>query len=276
MDPVRPKMVKEKREAAPVSARAPNSQGDVLIVEYHKVAKEEARWDRSIARFKSDLARYYRMGFRPVTLGDYVHNRMDLPKGASPLVITFDDSHISQYRILDDGQVDPDCAIGIWVAFAKDHPDFPVKATFFVLPSVPWGQKASLATKIKQLKDWGCELGSHTMTHPKLSSLSEKMVKLELSQAIDFVSSLGGNCEAIALPYGVSPKDTKLLSGFQLNGRSYGHKAALLVGANPAPSPDSIKRNLMRLPRIQCIEGPYGITDWLDRIQAGSVQVYVR
>jgi len=274
--PTIPKAEAPKKALARVSSRPGNREGSVFIVEYHKLAKEEARWDRSIDRFKADLQRYYDMGFRPVTLSSYVNDAMELAPGASPIVFTFDDSHPSQFRFLDDGSIDPDCAVGIWQEFAKTHPDFPVRATFYILPdSGPWGQPKRAERKFKMLKGWGCEIGSHTMTHRRLSSLSDSDVKKELAGAIDFITAQGFACESVALPYGISPKNKSLLAGFTLGGKAYGHKSALLVGANPAPSPESPKRNLMRLPRIQSIEGDYGVTYWLDRVASGREPVYV-
>lgn len=246
-------------------------------MEYHKIAKEEARWDRSISRFKSDLDRFYSMGFRPVTLSSYLSNSMDLAPGASPIVFTIDDSHPSQFKLREDGTLDPDCLVGIWAEFAKSHPDFPVLATFYVLPDTgPWGQRQLVDKKLQMIKDWGCEMGSHTLTHRKLSSLTEPEIKKELAGPIDFLAGKGFECKTIALPYGISPKNQNLLRGFGLNGKHYGYKAALLVGAEPAPAPDSPKFNPMRLPRVQSTEGDYGLTFWLDRVASGSAKVYVQ
>lgn len=253
---------------ARVSKRAGNREGSVLIVEYHKVAKKEARWDRSISRFQSDLKRFYEMGFRPVTLGAYLANRMDLAPGASPIVFTFDDSHPSQFNLREDGSLDPECALGIWEAFAKEHPDFPIRASFYVLPdSGPWGQAKLADRKFEMLRAWGCEVGSHTLSHRKLSSLSKAEVVRELEESKNYVQSKQFVCDSIALPYGISPKDRSLLKRY--------YKAALLVGANPAPSPISKDLDPLRLPRIQSIEGDFGITYWLDRIEQGKTSVYV-
>jgi hypothetical protein len=193
---------------------------------------------------------------------------MELAPGASPIVFTFDDSHPSQFRLREDGTLDPECALGIWEAFAKEHPDFPIRATFYVLPDTgPWGQSKLADTKFEMLKKWGCEVGSHSLTHRKLSALSEAEVVTELDGAKRFVESKGFDCDSIALPFGISPKNKSLLKRF--------YKAALLVGANPAPSPLSGKLDPMRLPRIQSIKGDFGITYWLDRIESGKTDVYV-
>ncbi|HCE00728.1 MAG TPA: hypothetical protein DER07_06765, partial [Armatimonadetes bacterium] len=257
-------------EPAPrATNRQPNRSGGVLIVEYHRIARQEARWDRSIQAFRRDLERLHRLGFRPVTLSEYLENRMDLPPGASPVVFTFDDSHPSQLRFLDDGKLAPDCALGVWSAFAAKHPDFPVRATFFVLPPTPWGQPGRVAAKFRLLRELGCEVGSHTYSHANLGRLPVEAAERELRRSSDWIArEFGVRPSAIALPYGVAPKDPGLL-------KRCGFRAALLVGAGPAPSPDEPKRNPFRLPRIQAIDGEYGLSYWLDRIEAGKVRPYV-
>lgn len=266
-----PKVAKKR-----VSARPANTQGSVFIVEYHKVQKEEKRWDRSYDRFKNDLAKLYRAGFRPVLMSEYLSGKMDLAPGASPIVFTFDDSTPSQFSYLPDGTIDPKCAVGMWQAFATRHPDFPVRATFFILPNTgPWGPRRDADKKFAQLKAWGCEVGSHTMTHPHMNELTSAQVKKELAGAIDFIKAKGFDPQVLALPYGQFPLDRSLLAGFDLNGKHYGHKAVLLVGAGPAPSPESKKFDPLRLPRIQGIDEPFGITYWLDRLANGKVHPYV-
>ncbi|MBW7929287.1 MAG: polysaccharide deacetylase family protein [Fimbriimonadaceae bacterium] len=258
-----------------VTDRPADTDGQVFVIEYHKIAKEEARWDRSIDRYKKDLQKLYDLGFRPVTLTEYVEDRMALPPGASPIVFTFDDSHISQFRFLEDGSIAPDCAVGIWLDFAKIHPDFPVKASFYVLPPTPWGQKDSVEKKFAMLKEWGCEVGSHSVTHTSLAKLDDEGVRRELADSSDFVASHGFECKTIALPYGISPKNASLLEGFERGGKRYGFSGALLVGASPAPSPKSAEFNPMRIPRIQCIDGEFGLDYWLDQLAKGNVRPYV-
>lgn len=248
--------------------RPGNLEGGVIIVEYHKIAKEEARWDRSIVRFRKDLERFYRLGFRPVTLKSYLERKMDLPPGASPVVFTFDDSHPSQFKLLDDGSLDPDCALGIWAEFAKRHPDFPIRASFYVLPPTgPWGQPKLVDRKFEMLKEWGCEVGSHTISHVNFKKASLAQAKKELADAVSYIKGKGFDPFCIALPYGIRPPQAGLLEQY--------HSAALLVGACPAPSPGSAKLKPLALPRIQGIDGDFGITDWLDKVEAGTFLAYV-
>ncbi len=249
-----------------VTARKANTNGKVLVLEYHRVEPKESRWVRSIKKFKTDLERLYADGFRPVTLAEYVDNKMVLPPGASPVVITFDDSHPSQFKYLKNGDIDPNCAVGIWKAFADKHPDFPVKGTWFILPSIPWGQKATYKRKLKQLQEWGSEIASHSMSHPVLSKLSDEKVRGELSGMKEWLKKEGIECRTFAYPYGVKPRTMGPVKIYE---------AAVLGGSAPAPSPNVKNRRLYDIPRVQGIDIEYGFTYWLNRMKDGRVKAYV-
>lgn len=263
-----------KSASAPV--REGNRSGVVPILMYHRIGPEEKHMVRSYHNFKTDLDRLYRMGFRPVTLEEYATNRMALPRGTSPVVITFDDSHPTQFRMKGDGTVDPDSFVGIWMSFAKKHPDFPVKGTFFILPNGPFGQSQFSNQKLKMLQDWECEIGSHTMSHPNLSKLTNEQVKKELGDSFDYIYKRGFVARSLATPYGIAPQQRSLLENFSWNGRRYGYENIVLAGASPAPSPFSEKFDRARIPRIQAYQGPYGVTYWLNRISNGKVKPYVQ
>lgn len=282
-------------------ARPSTASSNVLVLEYHKVLPNEARWDRSIKRFCRDLHMLYKNGYRPVTMSEYLNGELDskhyqvkkdnwwdspllhilnartekgLPRGMKPVIFTFDDSHISQFRLKPDGSLDPDCALGIWARFAKKHPDFPVKATFYVLPNMMWGQRKWLPKKLEMLKEWGCELGSHTYNHRSLGKLTDEQVKKEFAMSILAIEKLGFKAETIALPYGVAPKNGALLKSFKYWGREFGFRAAVLGGAGPAPMPDSKRFRAYHIPRTQGIDGFLGINYWVNRASWGRVRMH--
>ncbi len=231
---------------------------------------------RSEDKFRGDLERFDKMGFRPVTVTEYLQNKMPLGPGASPMVFTFDDANPDQVKLTPDGKLDPHCFLGIWQEFSKNHPEFPIHATFFVLPSM-WGQSKMLDQKLALLKSFGCELGNHTITHPILRRLSDDQVKQEVGEAEIRLSKLGAPTPApLALPFGSSPKNKTLLEGFDYKGVHIAPTGVFLVGANPAPAPTSPKLNKLRIPRIQAYSGPYGIDYWLDKVDQGSVKLYVQ
>lgn len=259
-----------------VTDREPNREGDVLVLMYHRTGKDESSMVRSYDNFKKDLLRLWKMGFRPVTLEEYVTNTMPLDHGASPVVFTFDDSHPSQLTLLKDGSIDPNCFVGMWKAFADEHPDFPVKATFFILPNGPFGQRSLHEKKMAILRDYGCEIGSHTMTHTALNKLDDDQVKHELADSYTFINKLGFTARSFATPYGVAPVHRSLLESFELNGVKYGYDNICLAGAGPAPSPLSKDFDRARIPRIKAYPGELGVTYWLNRVSNDKLDVYVQ
>jgi len=260
-----------------VSNRPGNTNGSVFVAEYHHIRNGKGDMFRTVDAFRMDLEHYYKLGFRPVLASEYLSNTMKLPPGASPIVMTFDDATPSQIQLAKDGSVDPNCAVGIWQDFAKIHPDFPVHATFFVLPDVMWGPKKFDPRKVKLVFDIGSELANHTITHPKLSHLTDTKVEWELGTATDRLVAMGQSApHSMALPYGISPKNKKLLRGFDWNGKHISFTGVFLVGANPAPAPADPKFNRFRVPRIIAISGPYGIDYWLNELKKGHVKPYVQ
>jgi hypothetical protein len=184
-----------------ITDRKGNTKGEVLILMYHKFAATETRYDRSYDHFRHDLQRLYDMGFRPVTMSEYLSDDLHIPSGASPVVITLDDANPTQFTMADDGSADPDCAVGIWQEFARTHPDFPVKATWYVLPTVMWGQRKWEDKKVETLKESGSELACHTWSHPILRNLTDKQVKTEIVRSVDFLGKYGFDKVSFAYPY---------------------------------------------------------------------------
>lgn len=233
--------------------------------------------DRSPKQFLADLERLERLGFRPVRLKEYLDGKMTLPPGASPVVFTFDDSYESQIRFKPGGALDPTCGLGIWQGFAKKHPDFPLSATFFVLPDVMFGPRAELLAKLKLLRELGCDLGSHTASHLSLRTMPDERVKRELGEAALRLDKFGEKPPyVLAYPLGITPKNKGLVESFSYKERPIAHRAALLVGSNPAPPPGDPKLNMYRIPRIQAAEGYMGLTYWLDLVKKGAYKPYVQ
>ncbi len=275
--PQKTKQVRTPQTTDALQKAKVNEAGVVPILEYHDVLPKERSMVRSIDNFKRDLQRLYDEGYRPVLLRDFLDNKIDLPMGMAPVVMTFDDARASQFRYLSSGEIDPNCAVGIWKDFAKTHPDFPVKATFYVLPDSGFGPAAEAGKKMRALLAMGCEIGNHTVTHGSLKKMSDAQVQKELAGCVAKIEKLapGTKVDTIALPMGISPVNKKLLASGSYEGQSYSNRAVLLVGAEPARAPISKKFNPMRLPRIQALDGPSGSTFWLDRIKNGDSGRYI-
>jgi hypothetical protein len=258
-----------------VTNRPANPHGGVLVLMYHKFAEHETRYDRSFDHFRHDLQRLYDMGFRPVTISEYLSNNLSIEPGSSPVAITLDDSNETQFKLRDDGTVDPNCAVGIWQDFANSHPDFPVKATWYVLPTVMWGQKKWEDRKVEILKKSGSELACHTWSHPSLRNLSDEQVKTELAKSLDFLGKYGYDKVSFAYPYGIYPRHMEVLDGFWRNGRAYTLTGAVTCDTDIAPAPASDDLRPFKVPRVEALEGVLGLDYWLDRIQSGKRKVFV-
>lgn len=230
-----------------------NELGKVPIIMYHDIQDYEAEWVRSRSNFRSDLERFYNLGYSLVLLSDYLNGNMNVPAGRAPLVLTFDDGTRGQFSMIesDEGPIpDPDCAVGILLEFSRSHPDFGNAATFFVYSS-PFGA-SQVEEKFRFLIENGMEIGNHTMTHENLAYVSPEVVAKEIGRLANEVKDkCGYDTVSLALPYGGYPKSTENLLTGTWDGREYENKGILLVGAEPAPSPFSKKFNPLAVPRIR-------------------------
>jgi peptidoglycan/xylan/chitin deacetylase (PgdA/CDA1 family) len=253
-----------------VSDRPANEAGLIPVLEYHRITMKPTRYDRTAADFRKDLERLYKEGYRPVALQDMLAGKIDLPAGASPVILTFDDADASQFRYRKDGSVDPDCAVGILQAFEKKHADWKTRATFYVLPESAFGPAKERPAKFKTLRDeMGCEIGNHTVKHNSLRAMSDAEVQAEIGGCVQKIQKILPDTPvtSIALPMGIAPKNRALLAKGAFANQPYTNASVMLVGANPSPSPYAKSFDPMFIPRIQSVEGDSGITYWLDRMK---------
>ncbi len=239
----------------PVSDAQPNEMGRVPMLEYHQITSKEARWARTPANFRKDLELLYKNGFRAVSLRDYVTGSMNLPRGASPVVFTFDDADPGQFRYIEKNgkqEIDPDCAVGMLEEFNRKHPDFGLKATFYVLPS-GFGQGQYVKQKFQYIAQRGMELGNHTYDHYALRKLTGAAAQEQMGKGVRMIQEAVPNHDvfSIALPHGIFPKEKALARAGSWSGVHYNHRAVMLVGSAPALSPFSAKFDAYNIPRVQ-------------------------
>ncbi|MDX2065197.1 MAG: polysaccharide deacetylase family protein [Fimbriimonadaceae bacterium] len=260
---------------ARLSKRPGNVRARVLVVEYHHVSAGKGILYRSPAEFRRDLRTLYVLGFRPITARQYVTGKFSLPPGASPVVMTFDDSNPSQFRYLPDGKVDPNCAVGIWHEFERKYPDFPLRGTFYVLPNRLFDQPGYERRKIAYLRSRGCEIGNHTSGHRSLGAIGRLAAMREIAGGIDALRRFGvTEPVTLAYPYGVPPRDASILNGFTYAKRRYAIAGSFVAAAAPAPSPHGKRFWPHRLPRVQACSVPWGLDFWMDRIRTGQTAIY--
>jgi len=176
----------------------------IPILMYHKVgdppegSKLKKLWVSS-EKFRRHLAYLKKNGYTPITFRDiYQHWDMgaDLPE--KPVLITFDDGYKNNFET----------AYPILKEFGTRATIFTVVQTVggdnewhnsnseTRVPMVSWEE-------LKILKNEGWEIGSHTMTHPRLLALdvNEAGVELEMSRRV-IEEHLASAPPTFAYPYG--------------------------------------------------------------------------
>jgi hypothetical protein len=290
--------------SAPRSASpAPLFQGDhagrlgrVPILEYHIVAdSSHGMFVISRDQFRRELQMLYDRGYRPLTVAQLVDKDFStIPAGMSPVVFTFDDASPEQFAYVErNGQleIDSNSVIGMWLDFAKTHPDWKGRATFCMLPGgeaghaffgdkPQWhGQKNEWRhRKVKWLADNGFELCNHTLWHAQLSKYPDAVVQEQIARGQLAIDSAvpGYKVRTFALPQGLWPKNRSLAwKGSWTSPRggttvAYDNETVLEVSGGPARSPFDPEFDRRKLPRVIAFQN--GVKQALDRLDANKTR----
>jgi peptidoglycan/xylan/chitin deacetylase (PgdA/CDA1 family) len=212
-----------------------NELGEIPVVMYHQLIARPGRDDRTPGQFRAELQMFYDRGFRPITATDLVAGRIDVPAGTHPVVLTFDDSTISQARIGPDGEPLPGTALAMLQDFGRAHPDFHPTATFFINTYPPPFVDAKV---MPWLVAHGYEIAAHTRSHADLHHLDAQGVQDEIGANIAEMQAAvpGYTVTTLAYPYGVRPVDRALALNGVYHGSPYCLTAAFgvdVIGAHP-------------------------------------------
>ena len=263
----------------PESVRA-NELGDVPVLMYHRITDApESVYDRTPQEFRGELERLATEGYVPVSATEYASGRMDIPAGAHPVVLTFDDGSATQFTVDGAGRPAPGSAVSILQEVAAAHPGFRPVATFYVFN--PPFEEPTGRRSLTWLHDNGFEIGNHTLDHPNLGKVSDAQAQQEIAgmQRVITDAVPGLVVRSLALPLGVHPDNEGLAADGSADGVTYHHDSVMLVGSNPAPSPLSADFDRTNIPRIRS-QGPtgedagYGSTAWLDKLAAAPERRY--
>jgi len=261
----------------------PNELGRVMILEYHKIDQPEERWTRTPDNFRRDLERLWERGYRLVALNDFLDRKIAIPRGTTPVILTFDDSSPGQFKLIEkNGEwiVDPDCAVGILEAFERRHPEFGHAATFFVLPGADppnrlFNQKELATRKLQYLASRGYEIGNHTLWHANLAKYPERIVRQQIATAQEWIQRHvpSYRIRTLALPMGSYPPDIRWTIEGAEGQNSYRHDAILMVAGGAASSPYARTFDPYHLPRIQAVETE--LARWLSYFDRNPQERYV-
>ena len=264
----------------------PNEAGMIPILEYHDLVLSDKTkgYQYPAAAFRRDIQWLYDHNYRPIGLHDYVLGEIDCPAGMSPVILTFDDALKGQFRYTPDGKIDPNCAVGILDDFHARHADWGLKGTFFVLTNgdphlpPPFYQSETAQGKMDYLVREGFEIGNHTVHHQLgMRHWPEARVQQEFAQAVTNIHAFLPNyvVDTLALPYGVFPQNKKLVISGVSGGVSYHNICALKAGAEPAPSPMSVRFKQYYIPRMIPGAGRDTIHYWLDYLEKNKGSKFI-
>jgi peptidoglycan/xylan/chitin deacetylase (PgdA/CDA1 family) len=243
----------------------------VPVLMYHQLSEHPGSvYDRTPADFRAELERLAAEGYVPITASEFTSGRIDVPAGAHPVVLTFDDSTNSQVRLGADGNPVPDSVLGILLDTARRHPAFRATATFFVNgePFSTTGNKA-----LTWLAGHGFEIGNHTLNHANLRNMDAAGVQQEIARNLKAIKKAVPNASVVslALPYGAMPQPGSLAVRGEAEGIAYQHRGVYLVGANPSSSPFAEGFDATAIPRIRSEaatgeDAQFGSTAWLNQL----------
>jgi peptidoglycan/xylan/chitin deacetylase (PgdA/CDA1 family) len=217
---------------------------EVLVLCYHAISPT---WAAPLALspelFERQMTMLLRRGWRATTFRNAVQD----PPAAKSLAVTFDDAFASVYE-----QAYP-------ILSSLGMPATVFAPTSFMSEPQPlhwsgidhWLQTDSAPElrgmtweDLGSLQEAGWEVGSHTRTHPRLTTLDDAAVRDELAESRHEISAnLSAPCETVAYPYG--DVDERVADAAESAGYLAG--AALASGLRA--------RGLQRWPRVGIYNG---------------------
>ena len=293
----------------------PNETGDIMVLRYENFGESDTETGpiltRSLAGLRQDLEQLWAAGYYPVNLRDLAignpNLRRDLdarikgdnlppvqadelfsrnlyyaPQGKRPVVLTFDGSHISQYRLLPDGTLDPSCALGVLYQFHQEHPaDWPLRATFFVQTQTTdaeyqlFGQPESAQQKLQTLADWGMEVGAYPLTANDLATATTQAIRTRLAENKTALETAipKYQVDSLALPLEQYDRANNPIRRDFYTNLLTGYTAVAANSNRPVPSPHTAAFDPYHIPRIQATTE--AVATWLKFYQDNPGAYYV-
>lgn len=159
-----------------------NRDLDLPVLMYHRVGGPASRYQIPLWRFEQHLTWLKTNGYQTVTMRevyDYLYAFGSLPE--KPVMLTFDDGTAGH------------------VAAASALDRLGMTGVFFITS----GATEMSDQEIRSLADRGHEIGSHTVSHPDLTTVSDGRVRYELDRSrSDLERITGREIDFFAYPFG--------------------------------------------------------------------------
>ena len=155
-----------------------------------------------------------------------------------------------------------------------------LKATVFVVPGLTGEQRIGRNAKefmtwgeIREVQSYGMQIGSHTMTHPKLHCMQPSQIREELRQSKDLIEDkLGVAVQSFAYPFAFPEQDRRFVQTMRALLQLHGYRDGVCTiigtakrGNDPLFLPRLPANAYDDLPFLQAkLSGGY---DWLHTLQ---------
>ena len=253
----------------------PNELGDIPVIMYHAVLLDAPTvYQRSVEGFKKDLEYMYSNGYVTISNRDYVDFNIDIPKGKTPILLTFDDGEAGTFDLVrsNDGTLMPkeNTAIYLMEEFYKEHPDFGKNAILFInghsgtFVSNTSDKSITLEEKIEWLFNNGYEVSNHTLGHLNIKNSNATKVQKQIAYVDKLIKDINPNAilDTIAYPFGAKPKAENewVITNGSYDGHNYSYQIGFREGPSKARFVPTISKDFEALntPRLRGNEGDVG------------------
>jgi peptidoglycan/xylan/chitin deacetylase (PgdA/CDA1 family) len=202
----------------------------IKVLMYHRIVDDrrvsEKHWTAvHVQDFRRQLELLDQWGFTPITFRDYrlfLEGRLDLPK--KPIILSFDDGYLDTYELALPVMLDMGFKAVIFVLGEKK-----IKSNYWdrhlEIPDAP----LMVGRQIVELHEAGFEIGSHSLTHPKLPELAEDELWEQVCRSrILLEILLDSPVHTFSYPYGLLNPAVKEAV------KNAGYRFACAVGSGPA------------------------------------------
>lgn len=223
------------------------SNPGIPILMYHKVGKPpegskiKKLWVHP-SMFRKHLAYLSDEGYHPITFKE-LYDLWDRgsPLPSKPVILTFDDGYANNYTeafpVMKDFGFRGVLFVVVQTVGWNNHWHDPKTETR--IPMISW-------TQLKDLQNAGWEIGSHTMNHPRLTTLSAEDVKFEIEKSRHIIGEfLDEISSTFAYPYGNGEDDPAVREAV----RNAGYRLAAGIHAGKW-TPDQFRSAPYQLPRV--------------------------
>jgi peptidoglycan/xylan/chitin deacetylase (PgdA/CDA1 family) len=191
---------------SPLLCLATSRRFSIPILMFHSIADEEDsrnpyyRTTTSPAAFAAQMKQLYAEGYSTCTLAQALDQlQQNVPIAPKPVVITFDDGY-SDFRSR---------AFPVLTKYDFSATMFLPTAYICESPTMFKGKACLTWAEVRELKQHGIEIGSHTVTHPQLHDLSPSVINDEIVNSKNAIEQrLGCRVDSFAYPFAFPQTDT--------------------------------------------------------------------